>query len=292
MRHNHIFDVLRVFDDGAGIYAVGAQGDAYIYGNRIHDIINGNGIQFDAGTRDLIVENNLIFRVAKKGVMANMGYDRVVRNNIFVDAGIAMITLRQIGHYPGETVVHFENNIYYFTTDSALIGRGGNQTLYQMNTVFDWNLYHAAQGQPLIVDGGSFSNWQASGRDTNSMTNVAPVFADEANDDFTLLNAEEIDNLISFEHWDQSLHGPQKMDAPDAAFAITRFSSSTDGEGFDLTWRSIPGFIYEIWYSPGTLDNWQKLEGHSIMSDFSHTSVTVPKPNESPAFYRIRLRDP
>lgn len=43
---------------------------------------------------------------------------------------------------------------------------------------------------------------------------------------------------------------------------------------------------------PGPLGNWQKLEDHSIRSDFPHTSMTVPKPDESPAFYRIQLRDP
>jgi hypothetical protein len=266
VNNNHVSDVLKLFDDGAGIYLVGRQDGTTIHHNRIHDVKNGNGLQFDQGTSFLTAEKNLIYRVGKHGVACNQGYERVVRNNLFVNAGESLINMRQVGNFSGETVMTFEHNIYQFSDSSDLIGRGGSETLFQMDTVFDHNLYDSTTGNPLLVDNNqSFASWQTAGGDVNSVTDVAPVFADPANDDYRLDNAAAIDALINFEEWDHSAVGPHTPE-------ISRFNPRTDAPGYEIEWKSAPTVHYAVHYSE-SLTDWQSLNGASTQATTALTSL-------------------
>lgn len=76
---NQIQHAMRLLADGGGIYTLGRQPGTALIGNHIHDIhrsryagrAENNGIFFDEGTRDLLVEGNVIHEIA----------DRIIRFN-------------------------------------------------------------------------------------------------------------------------------------------------------------------------------------------------------------------
>ena len=78
------------FNDGGGIYSLGRQPGSRIYDNIIHDVkvnagrAESNGMFLDEGTRDLKVENNIIFNIAKSPLRFHKAFINTVRNNILV----------------------------------------------------------------------------------------------------------------------------------------------------------------------------------------------------------------
>lgn len=76
---NHIHDAMRLLADGGGIYTLGRQPGTALSENHIHDIhrsrfagrAQNNGIFFDEGTRDLLVERNAIHDVANDLIRFN-----------------------------------------------------------------------------------------------------------------------------------------------------------------------------------------------------------------------------
>ena len=76
---NHIHDAMRLLADGGGIYTLGRQPGTALRENHIHDVhrsrfagrAQNNGIFFDEGTRDLLVERNAIHDVANDLIRFN-----------------------------------------------------------------------------------------------------------------------------------------------------------------------------------------------------------------------------
>ncbi|WP_165852036.1 right-handed parallel beta-helix repeat-containing protein [Mucilaginibacter terrenus] len=77
--HNKIHDVMRVLADGGGIYTLGKQTSTVIKGNKIYNIRRSkfavgsfnNGVFFDEGSSDIMVDSNIIFNIQNQKMRFN-----------------------------------------------------------------------------------------------------------------------------------------------------------------------------------------------------------------------------
>lgn len=87
---NHIHHIMKILSDGGGIYCLGLQPNSRITDNLIHDVtINtgraeSNGMFLDEGITDLLVENNIVYNIARSPLRFHKAFHIVVRNNILV----------------------------------------------------------------------------------------------------------------------------------------------------------------------------------------------------------------
>ena len=87
---NHIHNIMNILSDGGGIYSLGQQPGSSIVDNLIHDITlnigraESNGMFLDEGTKDLVVENNIVYNVARSPLRFHKAFENIVSNNILV----------------------------------------------------------------------------------------------------------------------------------------------------------------------------------------------------------------
>jgi hypothetical protein len=84
---------MQILSDGGGIYMLGLQPGSKITNNHIHDVkINAgraesNGMFLDEGTTDVLVENNLIYNIAKSPLRFHKATINLVKDNYLFCAG-------------------------------------------------------------------------------------------------------------------------------------------------------------------------------------------------------------
>lgn len=84
---NHIHHIMNILSDGGGIYMLGLQPGSKILNNHIHDVqINAgraesNGMFLDEGITDVVVENNLIYNIAKSPLRFHRATTNLVKGN-------------------------------------------------------------------------------------------------------------------------------------------------------------------------------------------------------------------
>ncbi len=88
---NHIHHILNILSDGGGIYSLGLQPGSRITKNRIHDVqvnagrAESNGMFLDEGTKELLVEDNIIYNIARSPLRFHKAKKpNTVRNNVLV----------------------------------------------------------------------------------------------------------------------------------------------------------------------------------------------------------------
>lgn len=88
---NHIHHILNVLSDGGGIYSLGLQPGSRITGNLIHDVrvnagrAESNGMFLDEGTKELLIENNIVYNIARSPLRFHKAFSpTMVRNNVLV----------------------------------------------------------------------------------------------------------------------------------------------------------------------------------------------------------------
>jgi hypothetical protein len=87
---NHIHHVMQTLSDGGGIYTLGRQPGTVLRGNAIHHVQQNagrapsNGIFFDQGTMDILVERNIIWAIDTTPIRWHWTYQNTVRDNTFV----------------------------------------------------------------------------------------------------------------------------------------------------------------------------------------------------------------
>ena len=87
---NHIHHVLNKLSDGGGIYNLGLQPGSIISNNLIHDVkINtgraeSNGMFLDEGIKSVLIENNIIYNIARSPLRFHKASTNIVRNNVLV----------------------------------------------------------------------------------------------------------------------------------------------------------------------------------------------------------------
>ncbi len=90
---NHIHHIMNILSDGGGIYMLGLQPGSIIRNNHIHDVkINAgraesNGMFLDEGITDVLVENNLIYNIAKSPLRFHKATSNVVKGNYLFCTG-------------------------------------------------------------------------------------------------------------------------------------------------------------------------------------------------------------
>jgi len=87
---NHIHHVMNKLSDGGGIYCLGLQPSSRITNNLIHDVTvnagraESNGMFLDEGIKDLLVENNIVYNIARSPLRFHKAFENIVRKNVFV----------------------------------------------------------------------------------------------------------------------------------------------------------------------------------------------------------------
>ncbi|MCH5375727.1 MAG: right-handed parallel beta-helix repeat-containing protein, partial [Planctomycetes bacterium] len=168
--------------DMGGIYTLGVSPGTTERYNRIHHVYNyahvshGSGVYPDEGSSEILIENNLVYRVRTCPLFQHYGRDNIVRNNILALGGKG-----QLQRCREDKPCHYiaEGNIVYGDIEQMLGGvwKSGDWVLRR-------NLYWSTSGEPRFTD-MDFATWQAKGNDAGSIV-ADPLFVDAANDDFRL----------------------------------------------------------------------------------------------------------
>lgn len=114
--NNHIHHILTELSDGGGIYMLGLQPGSRLAGNQIHDVkINAgraesNGMFLDEGTKNVVVEGNLIYNIAKSPLRFHRGETNLVKNNyLFCREGVPAIFYNRTKE---EDITQIDNQIF------------------------------------------------------------------------------------------------------------------------------------------------------------------------------------
>ena len=162
------------------------------------------GIYLDGSISGVTVYGNVIARSGANSIFIQFGGGNVVENNILVETAREAVQyecMMFFGYFMHpdregrfeEPPNEVRRNIFYYTT--------GDRRLYAAGLWGhpEWNPDHAVFDHNIIWNGGlpieivmdnqrwrmSFEQWQATGRDANSIV-ADPLFVDPENDDFRL----------------------------------------------------------------------------------------------------------
>ena len=228
--YNHIHHIGRltngdgpVLSDMGGIYTLGDQTGTVIRNNVFHDIMAGKyggwAIYFDEGTRNILAENNLVYRCRHSCFNQHYGRDNLVRNNIFAFADTSLVSL---GKAEAHTSFVLTNNI--LLSDGTPFYSGGYKYQVDKSNIFkaDGNLVWSTTGQVFAAQNRTTSRlyepdqpvltwqeWQAHGYDQHSVI-ADPGFNDPANGDFHL-SADSPAIRIGFKPFPLDQTGPRNL---------------------------------------------------------------------------------
>jgi hypothetical protein len=216
VQYNLVYDLGQgVTNDMGGVYtAVYSATGTKILNNVIHDVTHdpgsvsilgsagygGWGIYFDAGSSNVVAENNLVYRTSQTSLHHNFGVNNTVANNIFAFGAQGLLDRSHDNDSISLTIYH---NIFYWDKNSAQgsLQRGVwscTDTISQAAVpcssrfLLYSNLYWLRGGTPTFLTTRpaktySFPQWQGIGEDASS--NIAdPMFYNPNSpaDNFTL----------------------------------------------------------------------------------------------------------
>jgi len=206
IEYNHIHGIgQRVLSDMGGIYTLGVSPGTVLRNNLIHDGVNDLygawGVYLDAGTSEVLVENNVAYRCQTGGFYMNFGHNDRLVNNIFALAKTPQLARGMLSDATSVSC-HFDRNIVYWR-EGILWGpvKPGEQM------TLDNTLYWDASGRPVKFAGLSLAEWQAKGRDVHSLV-ADPRFENPEQGDFRL-KPDSPALKLGFQPIDLSQVGPQ-----------------------------------------------------------------------------------
>lgn len=180
---NHLHHIGKeMMSDMGAIYTLGVQPGTVIRNNLIHDVrsftYGGWGIYPDEGSSNLLIENNIVYRVKSAGFHQHYGRENIVRNNVFAFGEEYQLMRTRAEDHISFT---FEGNIVYYDS-GGLLGSDWTGDQFRMNR----NIYWDARGAAVSFSGRNLEEWRAQGKDVDSVV-ADPRFANAASYDFTLL---------------------------------------------------------------------------------------------------------
>jgi hypothetical protein len=154
--YNHVHDVMRVLDDGGGIYSLGLTPGSVIRNNHIHDVGRGrdvgHGIYLDGGSSGVLCENNLCHDCGAGGIRQQHGTSCLtVLNNISAFNGFAL-------GIDSERTNIFQYNILYMEDDDTPFRQIPEWKSY--NKIIDYNVYWHTSGEPPMFLGFTWDEWR------------------------------------------------------------------------------------------------------------------------------------
>lgn len=185
---NVISHVCTLLADGASIYMLGRQPGTIIRGNVVRDNPKSQfakeywqlGLYLDEGSSEMLVENNLVWKVGTHGFNINGGAQNVIRNNILgpVYGNYGPFIRSYAKKFSKENI--FERNIS-FCDSPNLADADWSKSLFLTRS----NIYHHLHGSNFTWFGKDFEAWRAGGQDEGSLV-ANPLFKDPENGDFSL----------------------------------------------------------------------------------------------------------
>lgn len=143
------------------------------------------------------MENNLVYACKNSGFHQHYGKENTIRNNIFAANIKGQLQATRVEKHLS---FNFTNNIIWFNSGSLLVSRWSQVNIYSDN-----NSYWDARTKDVRFDKVSFKEWQASGKDLNSVI-ASPEFANPDGFDFRIKN-KALMKKIGFKPFDYSRAG-------------------------------------------------------------------------------------
>jgi len=168
--------------DMGAIYTLGISPGTTQRHNQIHDIYSyahvshGSGIYPDQASSEILIENNVVYRVRTCPIFQHFGKNNTIRNNILAFGGKG-----QFYRCREDVPFHYaaEGNIVYAEIRQMLLGVWKNG---------DWklgrNVYWSNSGPPLFKD-MDFETWKTRANDVGSIV-ADPLFVNPKKGDFRL----------------------------------------------------------------------------------------------------------
>ncbi len=206
--HNEVYNVMKLYHDGSGIYGLGNWDGGEVNWNYVHNVWNGNGIQFDRGSSFISVKQNLVHDIGKHGLVLNPGHHRNVFNNIFAFVGELLLLSSQRNVYPDTSGVAYEfhRNIFYNSQRRSVMESFGPELMFVENSDFYDNLYFSTQQEDMVnmftFEGENFFSWvTAFMMDVGSYDDENPGFINAEVGNFEFSDPAHVLGLIGFNDW-------------------------------------------------------------------------------------------
>jgi len=187
--------------DMGGVYCLGESEGTSVSNNVIHHVYSfdygGWGLYTDEGSTGILMENNLVYACKNSGFHQHYGKENTIRNNVFAANIKGQLQATRVEEHLS---FNFTNNIVWFNTGSLLSSRWS-----QVKINSDKNCYWDARTKDLRFDKASFKEWQASGKDRNSVM-ANPEFFNPEGFDFRIKN-KALMKKISFKPFDYAQAG-------------------------------------------------------------------------------------
>lgn len=186
IRYNYIHDIMRYMTDGAGVYMLGMQPHSDVSHNVVKDVLNGNGLYADQGSRGLVFYGNAVENVGFGNAVENMGHSfyqhldtssNLITNNIFIRSKNETFGRREPKPLHALTMTISKNII---VTDSCrdFYNQDSNEWTRRDEYAVDKNCYYRTDNGKANFGGKSVDKWLESGNDGNSLIQVDPLFED------------------------------------------------------------------------------------------------------------------
>lgn len=261
VEYNHVHHVMRVLEDGGGIYTLGLTPGSVIRNNLVHDIGTppdgvGHGIYIDGGSSGLLVENNICYDCGSGGIRQQHGSSCItVLNNIsaFCRFGLGI---------DSERTNIFQYNIVLLDGMSAPFAYVPEWKSY--NKIIDYNVYWRPDEQPIKFLSFTWEEWHEKQgiediwytpyMDRHSRI-ADPLFVDAAARDFRL-----------------------QPESPAIAMGFRPIDIDAIGLYGDEAWTSLPGS-----YEMGALLATETSHGMMMIKD----DFDDAQPGQKPAYAAV-----
>ncbi|MDP3849833.1 MAG: right-handed parallel beta-helix repeat-containing protein [Luteolibacter sp.] len=293
IEYNSISNVLTLIADGASIYTLGRQPGTVIRDNVKSPFAKQYwqlGLYLDEGSSEMLVENNLVYRVGTHGFNMNGGAQNVIRNNIlgpvYVDPAEQAPYVRcHKSPYAHSNV--FTRNLMYFDSVN-MADAAWDKSLLECRENIYWNY----AGKPFRFMSKTFAEWQAGGQDAGSL-NVDPLFEDPVHGNFRLkktspafaLGFKEFDIAAAgLEPGFKSVATPAKT-TPPPVYAM-KFSAPRPFAGFSFDFDDIPVGMQPRGFSVnGATPEADFKVGEGVGKNRGRALVATDRKNAQKSFY-------
>ncbi len=193
IEYNHIHHLgFGQLSDMGGIYHLGLAPGTQLRYNHIHDVLSysygGWGLYTDEGSSNVLMENNVVYRVKDGAFHQHYGRENIVRNNVLAFSAQRgqIIRSREEAH----SSFTIEGNIIFGDKTPPLGSNWGNG-----NYTLKRNLYWNTDAAALKFPGGlTLADWQKKGHDAESIV-ADPGFVDPAAGDFRLKPGSPVEKI-------------------------------------------------------------------------------------------------